>query len=95
MFGRTLSALTVMAALAGTAFLPATALAEDKKEKKHKQTHDTRFYDREHRDYHAWNTDEDHLYREWLAGRHDRYRVFPRMNRNQQRAYWQWRHDHR
>ena len=89
---RTVSAFTVIAALAGTAFLPANALAADKK---HKQKHEARMYDRAHRDYHNWNGDEDRLYRQYLDEHHRQYRVYSRMNQKQQREYWQWRHDHR
>ncbi|MCU1381966.1 MAG: hypothetical protein JWL71_663 [Acidobacteria bacterium] len=98
MFRRTFSALTVIGALAGTAFFPASALAKDDKDKdkdKHKQKHEARYYDRTHRDYHAWNGDEDRLYRQYLGEQHHQYRSFSKMNRQQQRAYWQWRHDHR
>jgi hypothetical protein len=88
---RTFSALTIIAALAGTAFLPAEASAKDK----HKPKHDARVYDRAHRDYHNWNGDEDRLYRQYLEEHHRQYRVYSRMNQKQQREYWQWRHDHR
>src|SRR4051794_12066704 len=89
MLKKTLSALTVMAALGGTALLPATAQAQDR------DRHESRMYDRTHRDYHAWNGDEDRMYREWLGQHHHKYRAFSHLNKHQQRAYWQWRHDHR
>jgi hypothetical protein len=91
-----LTAFTVMAALAGPALLPAAASADDKhKDKAHKEKKERRVYDREHRDYHAWNTDEDRLYRDYLTEHHRPFLSFSRMNRKQQHAYWQWRHDHR
>lgn len=89
---RTVSAFTVIAALVGTAFLPASALAADQK---HNQKHESRIYDRAHRDYHNWSGDEDRLYRQYLDEHHRQYRVYSKMNQKQQRAYWQWRHDHR
>ena len=92
MFRRTLSALTVMAALAGSLFLPGTALA---KNPKHKVKHDARVYDRAYRDYHAWNGDEDRFYRAYLAEHRRPYVTFSRTNKKQQHAYWQWRHDRR
>lgn len=91
MLTKTLSAFTVMAALSAGAVLPATAAAQDRDRR---QT-ERRLYDRNHRDYHTWNGDEDRLYREYLQSHHRRFRAFARMNRSQQRAYWQWRHDHR
>lgn len=102
MFKKTFTALTVMAALGGSALLPASALAgeKDKNKVKHGRAlgHDKqerRIYDRAHRDYHAWNGDEDRLFREFLTERHRPVIAFSRLNRKQQHAYWQWRHDHR
>jgi len=85
MLKKMFSALTVMAALGGSVLLPVAAQA---------QGVELRFYDRNHRDYHRWNGDEDRRYREYLKEQRRRYRAFSRMNRNQQREYWRWRHDH-
>ena len=102
MFNKTCIALTVMAALGGSALLPTAALAGEKHKEKVKhgralghEKQERRIYDREHRDYHAWNTDEDRFYRDYLTEHHRPYLTFSRMNRKQQHAYWQWRHDHR
>ena len=74
----TLTAFTVMAALAGSALLPATASADDK-HKDRKEKKERRVYDREHRDYHAWNTDEDRFYRDYLTEHHRPYVTFSRI----------------
>ena len=93
MLRKTFSALTVIAALGASALLPATASAQDRDHER--QVQERRMYDRTHRDYHNWNGDEDRVYREYLRERHRRYLAFSRMNGRQQRAYWQWRHEHR
>jgi hypothetical protein len=85
MLKKTFSALTIMAALGGSLVLPVAAQA---------QGISLRFYDRSHKDYHRWNSDEDRRYREYLNEQHRRYRAFSRTNRVQQREYWRWRHDH-
>jgi hypothetical protein len=85
MLKKTFSAFTLMAALAGSVVLPAAAQA---------QSISLRFYDRSHKDYHHWNSDEDRRYRAYLNEQHRRYRTFSRINRTQQREYWRWRHDH-
>ena len=54
----------------------------------------TRYYDRDHRDYHEWNDREDHSYRLYLGGRHMEYREFHDARPRDQRAYWSWRHKH-
>ena len=52
-----------------------------------------RVYDRDHRDYHAWNVRENRAYRQYLAERHLRYLRYARQRRAEQSAYWQWRHE--
>jgi hypothetical protein len=52
-----------------------------------------RVYDRDHRDYHVWNSEENRTYRQYLTERHRRYVVYSRQKRAQQSAYWQWRHE--
>ena len=85
MLKKTFSALTLVAALGGSVFLPGTATA---------QGVDLRFYDRSHRDYHHWNRNEDRFYREYLNEHRYRYRSFSHMNKKQQKEYWRWRHEH-
>jgi hypothetical protein len=53
-----------------------------------------RYYDDYRADYHPWNDGEVRAYRVWLVERHYEYRDFNRLNREQQRDYWRWRHDH-
>ena len=54
-----------------------------------------RYYDRDAKDYHEWNDAEGRAYRHWLTEeRHEKYRDFNRLNREQQRNYWRWRHAH-
>ena len=55
-----------------------------------------RYYDPYHKDYHAWNGDEDRAYRHWATEeRHEtQVRDFNRLKRQQQGEYWRWRHDH-
>jgi ribulose kinase len=93
MMKKVLSALTVAAALGGTAFMPAAASAQDRDHDGYRDDH--RVYDRSHHDYHSWNGNEDRKYREYLETHHRHYTAYSRMNRTQQQAYWQWRHDHR
>jgi hypothetical protein len=53
-----------------------------------------KIYDRDHKDYHVW---DDHEVKFYDGYRHDHpeFKVdFRKNNREQQRAYWQWRHDH-
>jgi hypothetical protein len=53
-----------------------------------------RYYDSYHHDYHHWDHREDHAYRAWLGEQHYEYRDFNKLNSDQQRDYWNWRHAH-
>ena len=56
---------------------------------------DHRYYDRDHKDYHAWNNDEERAYRHWLTEeRREKYRDWKHASKRQQQEYWRWRHDH-
>jgi hypothetical protein len=89
MFRRTLFAFTAVAALAGSLMLPSSAQAATGVT--------VRVYDRSHKDYHPWNSDEDRIYRQYLTDNHRPYRRITKTTRTQQTAYWQFRHtsDHR
>jgi hypothetical protein len=59
------------------------------------QAEEHRVYDRDHKDYHDWNDTEDRAYRHWLTEeRHEKYRDINHLKRADQKAYWQWRHEH-
>jgi len=53
-----------------------------------------RVYDRDHKDYHNWDDNEDHHYRQYLGERHRDYHPFLEAKAKEQRAYWNWRHNH-
>jgi hypothetical protein len=53
-----------------------------------------RYYDQYHSDYHTWNHGEDRAYHQYLGERHEQYRDYDKLNADQQRDYWNWRHDH-
>ena len=67
---------------------PAAVTADD-----HNQR-DRRYYDRDARDYHAWNSNEDRAYRAYLQENRRDYRDFHKAKRDDQRRYFRWRHDH-
>ena len=72
--------------VAATVIAPVALRADDHRER--------RYYDRDGRDYHAWNGQEDRAYRIYLAEQHREYREFQREKSARQRAYFRWRHDH-
>ena len=58
------------------------------------QDHDHRYYDKEHKDWHEWNANEDRAYRRYWEDRHHAYINWERANAGQRQAYWNWRHNH-
>jgi hypothetical protein len=54
-----------------------------------------RYYDRDRRDYHEWNDNENRAWRHWVTNeRHREYHDWNKARRNEQRDYWRWRHEH-
>ena len=53
-----------------------------------------RVYDPDYGSYHYWNGEEETQFRVYLDGRHEPYRRFRSMDKDQQRGYWKWRHKH-
>jgi len=52
-----------------------------------------RVYDEYHSDWHHWDHDEDGYYRRYWGERHESYRDYNKLNKDEQRDYWHWRHD--
>ncbi len=82
--------------LAGAMAVPVALAAQDHDRDDRHRDREGRVYDRDHRDYHAWNSDEDRAYRRWYGERHSgrEYRDYDRMKSRDQREYWKWRHNH-
>jgi hypothetical protein len=53
-----------------------------------------RAYDPGYSDYHTWDDHETVYYNQWVVETHRPPRDYRRLRRNDQRAYWQWRHNH-
>jgi hypothetical protein len=73
--------------LAGAALIAPMVMQAD-------EHHDRRYYDRDGRDYHTWNGQEDRAYRVYLGEQHREYRVFSKEKSVRQREYFKWRHEH-
>jgi basic membrane lipoprotein Med (substrate-binding protein (PBP1-ABC) superfamily) len=83
---RYLSAFVLGAAL----LAPAALRADDD----HHRVKVKVYYDREGRDRHEWNDNENQAHRRYLQEQHREYREFDRNTRQQQADYWRWRHNH-
>jgi hypothetical protein len=90
------SALFLTAALAIPSAMTATPRHQDNgRQEEHRRDDDhNRVYDRDHKDYHNWNDNEDRSYRVYLGERRREYHPFVELKVKDQRAYWNWRHSH-
>ena len=81
----------MMAGLSAAAvFLTAAPVMADDRDDHHAK----RYYDKDHRDYHAYSNQEDRAFRIYLAEQHRDYREFRRENRAEQQRCFRWRHEH-
>jgi hypothetical protein len=53
-----------------------------------------RYQDPYYNDYHRWDRGERVYYNQWVIETHRDNRDFRRLNKNEQRQYWEWRHNH-
>jgi len=88
-----LASLLVSAALLAPMGAYALAPQDDRDHERHERE-ERRVYDPYHKDYHNWDGREDGMYRRWLEERHEAYVEFEHLKHKQQRAYWNWRHEH-
>jgi uncharacterized protein YecT (DUF1311 family) len=92
-----LSSLFLTAALAApVAMMAATSPQDDKnrddRNQENKQVENNkRYYDKEHKDYHTWDANEDRSYQQYQSEHHET-RSFVELKPQQQAVYWNWRH---
>jgi hypothetical protein len=53
-----------------------------------------RVYDPYYNDYHRWDRPETVYYHQWTVENHREDRDFRRLNHDEQKEYWNWRHSH-
>jgi len=59
------------------------------------EAHDqNRVYDKDHKDYHEWNDNENRAWQHYLSENHHKSYEFSKANEKQQSQYWNWRHSH-
>jgi len=53
-----------------------------------------RVYDKDHKDYHDWNDNENRAWGQYQTENRQKSYEFSRANHKQQSQYWNWRHSH-
>jgi hypothetical protein len=82
---RYISALFLAAALATPVAIVAAA---------EPQSVQIRVYDRDHKDYHNWDDNENRAYGQYHSENPRSAQEFSKASKKQQSQYWNWRHSH-
>jgi hypothetical protein len=89
---RYLSSLLLTAALAAPVAMMAAASPQDNSKQENRQgENNKRYYDKGHKDYHTWDSNEDRAYQRYQTEHHQK-RAFVQLSSQQQTVYWNWRH---
>jgi len=83
---RYLTLLFLSAALAGSA-------ASLRADEHHADRQSKRYYDKDARDYHEWNQNENQAYHKYVNENRKRDREFARTTRREKQDYFKWRHN--
>ncbi len=52
------------------------------------------YYDPYYHDYHRWDDHETVYYNQWATETHHEHKDFRKLNKDEQKQYWDWRHNH-
>jgi hypothetical protein len=53
-----------------------------------------RVYDKNHKDYHNWDDNENRAWGVYLTENHKNHHDYARASKKEQGRYWDWRHSH-
>ena len=53
-----------------------------------------RVYDKQHKDYHNWDGNENRAWNQYLSDNHRESHEYAKSNKKEQSQYWNWRHAH-
>ncbi len=84
---RYIASLFLAAALAA----PVSIMAVPVPQQDHAQN---RVYDKDHKDYHNWDDNENRAWGQYLTENHKKSHEFSKANKREQSQYWNWRHAH-
>jgi hypothetical protein len=54
----------------------------------------SRVYDKDHKDYHNWDDNENRAWGQFRTENHKRSQEFSKANKKEQSQCWNWRHAH-
>jgi hypothetical protein len=53
-----------------------------------------RVYDKQHKDYHNWDDNENRVWGQYLTENHKSSHEYSKANKKEQSQYWNYRHSH-
>jgi hypothetical protein len=77
--------------LAATLVAPVAILAAPAAQEARVQV---RVYDKQHKDYHNWDDNENRAWNQFLVENHRDSHEYAKANKKEQSQYWNWRHAH-
>jgi hypothetical protein len=84
---RYIASLFLTAAIAAPVWLMAAPVPQEARVQ-------VRVYDRNHKDYHNWDDNENRAWGRYLNDNHKNSHEFSKANRREQGKYWNYRHAH-
>jgi hypothetical protein len=75
--------------------VPIYASAQDHDRDEHHDSADhsnKKYYDKQHKDYHTWNADEDKNWQSYQDEHHQKHTDWDHASKRQQQEYWNSRH---
>lgn len=84
---RYVTSLFLTAALAAPAALLAAPVPQEDRDQH-------RVYDKQHKDYHNWDDNENRAWGRYQTQHHKSSHEFSNANKREQSQYWNWRHAH-
>ena len=82
-----ISSLLLTAALAAPVAIMAAARPQE-------ASVQVRVYDKNHKDYHNWDDNENRAWGQFLSDNHRDHHEYAKSNKKEQAQYWDWRHSH-
>jgi len=82
-----ISSLLLTAALAAPVAIMAAAKPQE-------ASVQVRVYDKNHKDYHNWDDNENRAWGQFLVVNHRDHHEYAKSNKKEQGEYWDWRHAH-
>ena len=84
---RYIASLFLTAALAAPVSIMAVPIPQEARDQ-------NRVYDKDHKDYHNWDDNENRAWGQYLTEKRKKSHEFSKAKNKEQSQYWNWRHSH-